>query len=177
MGSFSSDAKRVLIAGVSACAAFLFLIVFTVMVYNGKRKGTEDDFTEDPDPTVSYAGPVSFTDESGDENSVSSAEEVSSETSSEEVSSEVSSQPAETKSEAILNPNTKNQYYIVVYTETQTMTVYQKDKKGAYVNNFRSMTCSTGFNSSNPAADSVFVIHCQRRRGISLRYRQRPAIV
>ena len=122
MGGNSRESRRVLLAGVSACVALLFLIVFTAMVYSGKRK-TVSDLTDETGPAASLPPMVSMSDEAFSEENVGSAEDVSSEEVSSVVSSEdvsdtsseaLSSAVTTEKSEPILNPDNKSKYYIVV---------------------------------------------------------------
>ena len=170
MSGKANESQRVTIAAAAACAVFLFLVVFSVLAYNGKRK-PEEPLIDDDGSYVSYDYTVSEsdTDEPGDE-VVPGEEDVSSEVSS-EVSSDVSSAPEEeyvidmqkNKNEYIRNPDYKSKYYIVIYTKNQALVAYKKDKNGGYTVKYRSVRCSTGKYNKTPTKEGVYRIEKKYR--------------
>ena len=163
----NQNSKRMTVAAISLCAVVLALIVFSVYIYAGKRS-MSDDFGEEDGDSTSY--PVSLADLPTDsegvlspeeqgvsEEPVSSVESVASEVSSEAVSSVASEETKEKKTEIIADPDYKSQYYIVVYTGNQSIVVYEKNKKGKYVNRFMILRCSTGA-SDTPTKEGVYRI-------------------
>jgi len=167
----SSNSKRISIAAISLVAVVLLLSVFSVLVYSSKRK-PDDDFDNGMKGDVSDTGIVTQSDaQKVSDTDVSSSEPVSSEEPvesvvsdvSSEVDSRVSSDIEKNKNEYIVNPDYKSQYYIVVYTKSQSMMVYQKDKNGGYTVKFKSIRCSTGDLDATPTKEGVYRIEKKER--------------
>lgn len=64
--------------------------------------------------------------------------------------------------EYIKDPNYKSKYYIVVYTGSQSVVVYGKDKNGAYNVKVKAFTVSTG-KSSTPTRKGLYKIRAKYR--------------
>ena len=157
MDNKNNDSKRIKIAAVSLCAIAVVLVVFTVMVYKEKRlnsDGANEPFAmSDVSQTVFISNSdnlvVSQVPDSSDEI-------ISSDISSEENVSSVEKESA--SGDDILNPDFKSNYYMVVYTGSQTIVVYQKDKNNQYTKLYHSMKCSTGNLNSSPTKEGVYSI-------------------
>ena len=152
------ESNRITIAGISLCAVALMLIVFTVMVYRGKRSVSEDLGGPVPVADDTQTGKVSETDvQSAPQETVSTDETSSAESSVE--SADVSSVDTSASEEKdILNPDYKSEFYMVVYTGNQTIVVYQKDESGEYNHTFHYMKCSTGALDTTPTKEGVYTI-------------------
>lgn len=157
------QSRRIVTAGISLIAVVIALIIFTVLVYNGKRM-TSDDLDDGYPKTVSsQPGNVSGSDVSDAAVSDVSAEEVSSTpVSSEEVSSQepvsLTTDVKKNKSENIICPDYKSPYYMVVFTGSQSIMVYKKDAKGGYTIKFMNMRCSVGTLPVTTSDDLVYRI-------------------
>ncbi len=62
----------------------------------------------------------------------------------------------------VKNPNYTSKYYMVVYQNSQTVTVYGKDSNGKYNVNVRTMKCSTGL-PETPTPNGMFDIQYKYR--------------
>lgn len=62
----------------------------------------------------------------------------------------------------VTKPNYQTDYYIVVFTGSQSIVVYGKDETGAYNVPVKCFTCSTGTNST-PTYQGLYAIHKQYR--------------
>lgn len=163
MNRKNDDSKRIKTAAISLCTVAVILVVFTVAVYRSKRSSS-GEFDEQPG-TESYTQQIPVTNsdipadlqvESGSGDTVSS-EAVSS-------AEEVSSATADTSANSdILNPDKKSDYYMVVYTGSQMIVVYQKDDSGEYTHTFHYMKCSTGALDSTPTKEGVYTIEKKER--------------
>lgn len=167
----SSNSKRISIAAISLVAVVLLLSVFSVLVYNSKRT-PDEDINNELNGNTSNAPIVTQSDvQKVSDGDVSSQEPVSSENPvesvvsdvSSEVDSKVSSDIEKNKNEYILNPDYKSEYYMVVYTKSQTIMVYQKDKRGGYTVKFKSIKCSTGDLDATPTKEGVYRIEKKER--------------
>ena len=176
MGS-KKDSKRVSIAVISLLAVFVFLCAFTVIVYQGKRNGSESDPLEDGNNPASASSSenVTPTDLSTqpDEQESTQASDVSETTSTvqttastDAATSTEATTAAETdknKNEYIVNPDYQSEYYVVVYLKSQSFVVYKKDKSGKYTNEYKTFVCSTGAPDTTPTKTGVYKISKKSR--------------
>ena len=164
MKSSNTDSKRVGIATVLLCVMVVFLSVFTVMVYHGKRTYNDEPTDDYETGLISEDPGVSQSDVSSSAASaVSSQDAVVSEVSSaveSDTSSDVSA--VAEKSDFIESPDNKSEYYMVVFTGNQFVMVYKKNAKGEYKIKFHMLLCSTG-TSENPTKEGVYSITGKER--------------
>ena len=158
MNGSKNDSKRIMVAGISLCVTVVFLSVFTILVYNGKRHYNDDLIDDYQTGIISEDTTVTETDiPESSESAVSSENTVESEISSAVESSAVSDTAADPANQFILNPDHQSEYYMVVFTGSQSVMVYKKNKNGEYKIKFHEMLCSTG-GSDSPTKEGVYSI-------------------
>ena len=134
MNSSNNESKKIIAAGISLCVMVVFLCVFTVLVYNGKRTYNDDLVEDFKTGIISEDTTVTETDlPESSESAVSSEDSVVSDVSSDTESSTVSDTGANNGgNDFILNPDNQSDYYMVVFTGSQSVLVYKKNKDGEY---------------------------------------------
>lgn len=145
----NKNVTRLLIAAIALVAVVGFLVAFVLISYNNKRKSLDDVSTSDQ-PLVSPTETVSQT-------------EI-------QPTTPQTTLPAETtattyfvdmdknKNEFIKNPNYESDYYIVIYTKSQSVVTYKKDKNGGYTKLYKRLKCSTGVHDVTPTKEGVYSI-------------------
>lgn len=159
MNSSNNESKKIIAAGISLCVMVVFLCVFTVLVYNGKRTYNDDLVEDFKTGIISEDTTVTETDlPESSESAVSSEDSVVSDVSSDTESSTVSDTGANNGgNDFILNPDNQSDYYMVVFTGSQSVLVYKKNKDGEYKIRFHELLCSTGA-TDTPTKEGVYSI-------------------
>lgn len=146
----SNDKTRVLITVVALIAVVILLVVIFVVSYRSKR-GPK---TISPSDTVSTTDTVSPTETESDSTTETAQ-------TTEEATTTTTGYVIDTKknvNEYIRNPDYKSNYYVVVYTLSQSVVTYKKDSNGGYTKLYKRLKCSTGVKDVTPTKEGVYCI-------------------
>lgn len=145
-----NDTTRVLITVAALIAVVILLVVIYVVSYRMKR-GPK---TVSPSDTVSTADTVSPTEMETDATTEPTQ-------TTEETTATTTGYIIDTKknvNEFVRNPDYKSDYYVVVYTLSQSVVTYKKDSNGGYTKLYKRLKCSTGVKDVTPTKEGVYCV-------------------
>ena len=149
----SNDKTRMMVTIAALIAVILLLIIIFTVSYQSKRGPRTPDVTPLPE-TVSVTDAVSPTE-------TEITETVETTQTTETAATTTAPYVVDTKknvNEYIRNPDYKSKYYVVVYTLSQSVVTYQKDKNGGYTKLYKRLKCSTGVRDVTPTKEGVYSI-------------------
>lgn len=145
----NKNVARLLIATVALIVVTVFLVAFVFISYNNKRKSLEEVSDTDV-KTVSPTEIVSQTEIEPTSIQTTAPTETTTTTYFVDM--------AKNKNEFIKNPNYESDYYVVIYTKSQSVVTYKKDKNGGYTKLYKRLKCSTGVHDVTPTKEGVYAI-------------------
>lgn len=147
-----NDTTRVLVTVAALIAVVILLVVIYVVSYRMKR-GSK---TVSPSDTVSAADTVSPTDTETDTEGTTLPSQEPETTTTAATGYIIDTD--KNVNEFIRNPNYQSDYYVVVYTLSQSVVTYKKDSNGGYTKLYKRLKCSTGVKGVTPTKEGVYSI-------------------
>lgn len=143
-----NDTTRVLITVTALIAVVILLVVIYVVSYQMKR-GPK---TVSPSDAVTATDTVSPSETAGTTETAPPTEATTTTTTGYIIDTK------KNVNEFVRNPDYKSDYYVVVYTLSQSVVTYKKDSNGGYTKLYKRLKCSTGVKDVTPTKEGVYCI-------------------
>lgn len=147
-----NDTKRILITVVALIAVVILLVVIYVVSYRMKR-GPQ---TASPSDAVTATDIVSPSETAGTTETAPPTESTTNPTTAATTGYVIDTD--KNVNEFVRNPDYKSDFYVVVYTLSQSVVTYKKDSNGGYTKLYKRLKCSTGVKDVTPTKEGVYCI-------------------